>query len=709
MKALLMLVGVIMTSTTLATGKDTKENTISNVLLKEWTGPHGGLPPFDQVKVADFKPAFEKAMEMARQEMKSIAENPEAPTFENTLVAMEKSGKTLSHLYAIYGVWASAMSTPEFQKMEQEMAPVLAAYGDELVQNSKLFQRIQTIYQSPELKQRSPEDQRLVWDKYTFFVQRGALLNDKQKKRVSEINQKLAALSTQFSQNILADEEKDSLVITQKEDLEGLPQWLIDAAASEAERRGQKGQWVIANTRSSMEPFLTFSPQRALRQKAFHIWTSRGENKNNHNNKQVITEVLKLRLERSKLFGYKTYAHWHLADTMAKDPQVAMDLMLKVWAPAVEKVKEDVAEMQKIVDTEKGGFKIQPWDYRYYAEKVRKAKYDLDMDVLKPYLQLENIRQAMFWSAEKLYGLKFEKLKNIPVYHPDVTVYRVTRHKKEVGLWYFDPYARAGKSSGAWMNAYREQSKMDGKSVTTLVSNNSNFIAGKANEPVLISWDDAVTMFHEFGHAIHGLLSDVTYPSLSGTNTARDFVEFPSQIHENFLPTPEVLKFLKDKKGKPFPKALISKIENAKNFNEGFRSVEFLASAIMDMKLHLSTDSSIDPVAFEKKTLKDIGMPTEIVMRHRTHHFGHVFSGEGYAAGYYGYLWSDVLKQDAFEAFLEGNGPYDPTVAQRLRETILSIGNSIDPAQAFRNFRGRDPKPDALLRARGFAPSTQRQ
>lgn len=695
--------GVIMANMSFAQTLDQKS---TNPLLQEWVGPYGGLPPFDKVKTSDFKPAFEAAIEKSRQEIKVIAENSQPATFENTLVAMEKSGKTMSQVGAIYGVWSSAMSTPEFQKVEQEMAPILAAFTDEVVQNPKLFARIKAVYESPELKKMSAEEQRLAWDKYTTFVQRGALLNDKQKKRVGEINQKLATLSTQFSQNVLADEENEALTISDKKDLEGLPQWLIAAAASEAERRGQKGKWIIGNTRSSMEPFLTFSPNRDLREKAFRIWTSRGENNNKYNNSKVIAEILKLRKERSKLFGYDTYAHWHLADTMAKEPQAAMDLMLKVWKPAVEKVKEDLVVMQSLVDSEKGNFKIQPWDYRFYSEKVRKAKYDLDMDVLKPYLQLDNIREAMFWSAEKLYGLKFEKVKNIPVYLPQVTVYKVTRNKKDVGLWYFDPYARAGKGSGAWMNAYRDQSKIEGKNIITLVSNNSNFIAGQPGEPVLISWDDAVTMFHEFGHALHGLNSNVVYPSLSGTNTARDFVEFPSQIHENFLPTPEILKFLKNKSGKAFPKELVAKIEKAKNFNEGFRSVEFLSSAIVDMKFHLSQEKSIDPVAFEKKALKEIGMPEEIVMRHRTHHFGHIFSGEGYAAGYYGYLWSDVLKQDAFEAFLEGKGPYDKKVADRLRETILSVGNSIDPAIAFRNFRGRDPKPDALLRARGFAPTT---
>lgn len=697
---LFLCLGVLMTQTPSVHAEETKAK---NILLEPWTGSYGGLPPFDKVKVEDIKPAVLESIEMYRKDIKAISENPEAPTFANTFEPSEKSGQAFRNVMAIYGVWSSAMNTPDFQKVEQELAPVLAAFGDEIVQNEKLFQRVKAIYESPEKAKLTPEQQRLVWRQYTYLTQNGALLDKKQKDRVAKINQRLAVLYTKFSQNVLGDEEKEALTITDKKDLDGLPQWLVDAAASEGERRKQQGKWVISNTRSSMEPFLTFSPNRKLREKAFKIWTLRGENKNARNNSKVITEILNLRAERSKLFGHETYAHWHLADTMAKDPQAAMDLMLKVWKPAAEKVKQDLVEMQNLVNAEGGKFKIEPWDYRFYEEKVRKAKYDLDMDVLKPYLQLENIRQAMFWSADKLYGLKFSKLEGIPVYHDQVTVYKVTRNGKDVGLWYFDPYARPGKNSGAWMNAYREQSKMGGKPVMTLVSNNSNFIAGKPGEPVLISWDDATTMFHEFGHALHGLLSDVTYPSISGTATARDFVEFPSQMHENWLPTPEVLKFLTNKEGKPFPKDLLAKIEAAKTFNEGFRSVEFLGSAIVDMKFHLSKEKNIDPVKFEKKALQEIGMPKEIVMRHRTHHFGHVFSGEGYAAGYYSYLWSDVLKTDAFDAFVEAGNPYDKKTAQRYMEKILSVGNSVDPAEAYRNFRGRDPKVDALLRSRGFA------
>jgi peptidyl-dipeptidase Dcp len=595
------------------------------------------------------------------------------------------------------------MSTPEFQAVEKEMAPLLAAFQDEIIQNTQLFKRIDAIYNSPEKSKLTPEQQRLVWFQETRFILNGARLSEEQKARVAAINQRLATLSTQFSQNELADEEGDSLVIEQASDLAGLPQTLIDSAAAEAERRKLKGKWVIANTRSSMEPFLIYSPRRDLREKAFRIWTSRGDNDNAHNNNKIVTEILKLRTERSKLFGFPSYAHWRLADTMAKDPQVAMDLMMKVWKPAVAQVKKEVADMQAIVDSEKGNFKIQPWDYRYYAEKVRKARYDLDFDTVKPYLQLDNIRQAMFWSAGKLFGFQFVPVKNVPLYHKDMSAYKVLNAKGQfVGLWYFDPYARPGKNSGAWMNNYRDQYKENGHAITPIVSNNANFIASKPGEPILISWDDAVTMFHEFGHALHGLNSNVTYKTLSGTNTTRDFVEFPSQLNENYLDTPEVLKFLTNKDGQRLPAALIEKIERAKKFNSGFTTAEFLASGIVDMKLHLVADKDVDPKAFEAAALKELGMPSEIVMRHRIPHFGHIFSGEEYAAGYYGYLWSQVLDYDAFEAFTEAGSPYDAKVAKKYHDLIVSVGNTQDPAENYRQFRGRDPKADALLRARGF-------
>lgn len=682
-------------------GATKTEKEASNPLLVNWwNGPHGGVPPFDKVQVKDFQPAMEEGMAQARKVIEAIANSSSEATFENTLLEMEKSSRVLDRVLAIYGVWSAGLNTPDFQEVEKIMSPKLAAFEDEVIQNGKLFKRIEAVYNSQ--TKLSPEQKRLVWYQYNRFILKGAKLDDKQKARVGEINQRLAALATQFSQNQLADEANISMVLEKESDLAGLPQPLIEAAAQEAQNQKKAGKWVLTNTRSSIEPFLTYSTNRGLREKAFKMWTSRGDNGNANDNNKVIPEVLKLRAERSRILGFPTYAHWNLADNMAKEPSKAMDLMMQVWKPALVQVKTEVKDMQEIVDQEKGGFKIQPWDYRFYAEKVRKAKYDLDLNAVKPYLQLANIQKGLFYTAEKVFGFKFEKLKGIPVFHDDVTVYKVTKAGKMIGLWYFDPYARAGKNSGAWMTAYREQSKIDKKPLTTIVSNNSNFIKGKPGEPVLISWDDASTMFHEFGHALHGLSSNVTYPSLSGTNVPTDYVEFPSQVLENYLETPEVLKLLTNVKGEPLPKDLIAKIEKAKTFNSGFQTVEFLASAIVDMKIHLSTDEKIDPAKFEKASLKELGMPSEIVMRHRLPAFGHLFSGEGYAAGYYSYLWSQVLDHDAYEAFVEAGNPYDKTTAKKLVDYVFSVGNTMDPAEGYKLFRGREPKVDALLRARGF-------
>ncbi len=674
-----------------------------NPLLKQWSGHYGGVPPFDKVKVAEIKPAVEEAMAVQLKEWDAIAANPAPANFENTLLALEKSGRELERAMAIYQVWASGKKTSEFKEIEREMAPKLSAFFDKFIQNGKLFKRIEAVYSSPEKSKLTAEQQRLAWYYHNRFVQRGARLNDEQKAKVAKINQRLATLSTDFEQNVLNDEENNGLVIEKAADLAGLPTSFIEGAAQEASARGLKGRWMIANTRSMMDPFLTYSTNRDLREQAFKRWTSRGENPGAHNNGKIVPEILKLRAERSNIFGYPTYAHWNLADSMAKEPQAAMDLMLKVWTPAVKKARKEIADMQAMVDKEGGKFKIQPWDYRFYAEKVRKEKYDLDFNLVKPYLSLENIRKAMFFMAERLYGMEFVKVNDAPVFDDKMSVYKVVDKSAQlIGLWYFDPFARPGKSSGAWMSDYRPQYKLDGHDIKTIVSNNCNFVAGKPGEPVLISWDDAVTMFHEFGHALHGLNSRVTYPSLSGTNVVRDFVEFPSQFHEHYLRTPEVLKFLIDKDGKPIPKDLIEKIERAKTFNQGFATVEFLASAIVDMKLHLAGTKPIDAAAFEKETLKELGMPQEIVMRHRIPHFGHIFSGEGYAAGYYGYLWAQVLDNDAFGAFTEAKGPYDPETAKRLVKECLSVGNTVDPADAYRKFRGREPKVDALLKERGF-------
>ncbi len=687
-----------------------------NPLLQPWTGPYGGVPPFDKVRVADFKSALEAAMAEALVAVDRIASNPEPPTFANTIAAMEGYSRTYDRVNAIYGIWISNMSSEEFQPIEQEMAPKLAAFSDQINQNDALFRRIEAVYNSPAKVQLTPEQQRLTWLVYTNFVRAGAKLDPAKKARMSEINQQLAGLYTRFSQNVLADETDHFVVLQSEAELAGLPQSLRDSAAEEATAKGQAGKWAITNTRSSVDPFLTYSDRRDLREKAWRMFINRGDNADAHDNNAIITDILKLRAERANLLGFPTHAHWRLENSMAKNPERAMELLEAVWKPAVARVKEEVADMQKLADAEtvadkeKANITIEPWDYRYYAEKVRKAKYDLDQNEVKQYLQLDKLRDAIHWVAGELFNYRFTPVNDVPVYHPDVKVWEVTDRTtgKHIGLWYFDPFARPGKQSGAWMNAYRNQERFE-NDVTTIVSNNSNFVKGKPGEPMLISWDDALTMFHEFGHALHGLASDVTYPSVSGTSVARDYVEFPSQLLEHWLSTPEVLqKFaLHYQTGKPIPQSLVNRIEKASTFNEGFVTTEYLASALVDMKMHMAGNQAIDPDKFERETLAELGMPKEIVMRHRTPQFGHVFSGDGYSAGYYSYLWSDVITADAAEAFEEGGGYYDPEVAGRLRANIFSVGNTIDPEEGYRTFRGRDPKIDALMRKRGFpAPMT---
>jgi len=681
-----------------------------NALLQPWSGPYGGVPPFDKVRVEDFKPALEAAMAEALANIDRIANDPAPPTFENTIAAMEGASRTLDRVGTVYGIWSSNMSSSEFQPIETEMEPKLAGFSDQITQNEKLFSRIEAVYNSPAKAQLSSEQQRLTWLTYTNFVRSGAKLDAAKKARLSEINQQLAGLYTKFSQNVLADETDHFLVLESEADLAGLPQSLRDSAANAANAKGQSGKWVITNTRSSVDPFLTYSDRRDLREKAWLMFVNRGDNGDEHDNNAIITNILKLRAERANLLGYPTHAHWRLENAMAKNPERAMELMEAVWKPAVARVKEEVADMQKVANREKANITIEPWDYRYYAEKVRKARYDLDQNEVKQYLQLDKLRDAIHWVSGELFNFKFTPVSNVPVYHPDVLVWEVTDRTtgKHIGLWYFDPFARPGKRSGAWMNAYRNQEHFD-REITTIVSNNANFVKGNPGEPVLISWDDASTMFHEFGHALHGLASNVNYPSVSGTSVARDYVEFPSQLLEHWLATPEVLqKFaVHYKTGQPIPQSLVDRIEKASKFNEGFATTEYLSSALVDMKMHLAGTQTIDPDKFERETLEELGMPKEIVMRHRSPQFMHVFSGDGYSAGYYSYLWSDVITADAAEAFEEGSGYYDPDVAGRLRANIFSVGNTVDPAEGYRMFRGRDPKIDALMRKRGFpAPMT---
>lgn len=677
-------------------------------LLADWTGPYGGEVPFDKVKVSAFKPALEEAMRREQAEIDAITANPAKPTFANTIAPLERAGGALDRVRTIYGVWKANLKTPDVSALETEMEPVLAAFDDRISQDEKLFARIDAVYKTREHSGLTPEQQRVTWKHWNDFVKQGAQLKPAAKARVTAINQELAGLYAKFMQNLLADEAGYVLYLKEG-DLAGLPQSVRDSAAQEAKDKGHPGEYAITNTRSSMDPFLTYSDRRDLRETVWKTYYNRGDNKDAHDNTvAIIPQVLKLRYEKARLMGFDSYAAWKMQDTMAKTPDKAMAQMMQVWPAAIARVHQEVADMQAIADTQAGGKApaIAPWDYRYYAEKVRKAKYDLDMEQVKPYLQLDKLREGVFWAAGQLYGFSFTKVE-APTFDPAaMVVYEVKdRAGKHVALWYFDPYARPIKSSGAWMDQYRSQQTLDPTSAIT--SNNTNFVKPPPGKPVLVSWDDAVTLFHEFGHALHAMNSNVVYPSVSGTNVARDFVEFPSQLNENWLPTEEVLsRFAVNEQGQPIPKDLVAKILKSQTFNTGFTVTEYLASAIMDMKLHTlpqgPNDKPINPDAFEKTTLDGLGMPSELVMRHRTSQFFHVFQSDEYAAGYYSYLWAEVLDHDAFGAFTEAKGPYDPAVAKRLHDDIMSVGDTVDPAVAFKKFRGRDPDVGAYLKSKGF-------
>ena len=679
----------------------------TNPLVAPWAGPYGGVPPFDRVRTADFAPALEAAMADQLAAIGRITATAEPPSFENTIAELERSARPMERVQAVYGVYTGCMSDDALRAVERDMAPKLAAFADRVFQNDTLFSRIAAVYEARERSGLTPEQQRLTWLTYTDFVRAGAKLDAAAKRELSAINQKLAELSTRFAQNLLADETDQAVMLAAEADTAGLPADVTAAAAAAAAARGAPGKWAIQNPRSSVEPFLTFSPRRDLREKVWRMFVDRGDGGGATDNNALIAEILALRARRAKLLGYPTHAHWRVEHAMAKTPERALALMEAVWKPAVARAREEVADMQAVADREGAGITIEPWDYRYYAEKVRAAKYDLDESEIVPYLQLEKLREGMFFMAGELFGFAFVPLAPgaVPVYHPDVRVWEVVdRAGAHVGLWYFDPYARTGKRSGAWMSAYRAQEAFDGP-VTTIVSNNCNFVKGEPGTPVLVSWDDATTLFHEFGHALHGLCSAVRYPSLAGTAVARDYVEFPSQVLEHWLSTPEILDryALHFRTGQPIPRELVARIDRAKRFNEGFRTVEFLASALVDMKLHLAGDVPIDPDRFERDALAGLGMPREIVMRHRTPQFAHVFGGDGYSAAYYSYLWADTLTADAWEAFTEAGGAWDKAVAKRLRDHVFSVGNTVDPADGYRAFRGRDAGIDALMRKRGFA------
>jgi peptidyl-dipeptidase Dcp len=688
------------------TPEKTKEEDMSeNILLQEWTGPYGGLPAFDKMELEDLKPALEKGMEMNLAEIEDIADNPAPPTFENTIEAMERSGKSLRRIFTYYGIWSSNLSSPEFREIQTEMAPKISEFNSKIIQNEKLFERIKEVYKDAQEDSLPADQQRVLQLTYEQFAMNGADLDEEAKERYAEINKELSTLHTKFANNVLADEES-YVVYFSKDQLSGLPESYIKPAAKAAAERGKEGMYAVLNTRSSMDPFLTYSDDRELREKVWKNYYSRGDNADEYDNNEIIAQILKLRDERVELLGYDNYAEWRLQNRMAQTPERAMEMMEAVWPAAVARVKEEVADMQAIADERGDDITIKPWDYRYYAEKVRKKKYDLDSDEVKQYLQLDKLREAMFYVAGELFNYNFEPVPegSVPVFHEDVKVWEVTDKNsgEHIGLWYLDPFARQGKRSGAWATSYRSHTTFDGKE-NVLTSNNSNFIKPAEGEPVLVSWDDATTFFHEFGHALHSLSSEVKYPTLN--SGVRDYTEFQSQLLERWLSTDEVINnyLVHYETGEPMPEELIAKIKNAETFNQGFATTEYLASALMDMYYHTTDPEDIDPDAFEKKMLDSLGMPKELVMRHRSPHFGHVFSGEGYAAAYYGYMWADVLTADAAEAFDEAPGGfYDKNLAENLVKYLFAPRNSIDPAEAYRLFRGRDARIEALMRDRGF-------
>jgi len=676
-----------------------------NPLLAEWTGPYGGVPAFDKMDLEALKPALEAGMAANLEEIAAIATNPEPPTFENTILAMERSGRVLDRVFTYWRIWGSNRSTPEFRKIQREMAPRLSEFRSKITQNAALFARIKAVYEAAETKSLRPDQQRLVWLIYDGFARNGATLEGEAKERYAAINQRLAEVHTRFGNNVLADEEGYVQLLTEDQ-LGGLPASFVQAAAAAATERGHEGQYAITNTRSSMDPFLTFSDERDLREKVWRTYYSRGDNGDEHDNNALAAEILQLRDERVALLGHDNYAQWRLESLMSKAPEAAFELMETVWPAALGRVKEEVADMQAIADAEGAGITIEPWDYRYYAEKVRKAKYDLDSDEVKQYLQLDKLREAMFFVAGEVFGFTFTPVPegSVPVFHEDVTVWEVTdkASSDHVGVWYLDPYARPGKGSGAWASTYRSHETFDGKR-TVLGSNNSNFIKGAPGEAVLISWDDATTLFHEFGHALHYFSSRVEYPTLNGG--VRDYTEFQSQLLERWLPTDKVIDsyLVHHETGEPIPDELVAKIKKAKTFNQGFVTTEYLASALLDMRYHTIDPKGIDIDTFEKEALAELKMPGEIVMRHRSPQFGHIFSGEGYSAAYYSYMWADVLTADAAEAFGEAPGGfYDKDLAKKLVDHLFAVRNAVDPGEAYRAFRGRDAKMEALMRDRGF-------
>ncbi len=666
------------------------------VLLAPWNGPCGGVPPLDRVQIDAFEPALQAAIDERAREAAAIRDDTSDATFDNTFVALERMGATLERVLAVYDLWSSNFSSPEMRAVAQEMEPRLTEASDAIFQDRALYDRLRAA----PVEGLDTEQLRLKKEWMRRFERAGAQLDAPQRERIAAINRRLSTLHTTFGDRLLADEEGWVTWLDESQ-LGGMSEGWCGAAKSAAEELGKPDKWAVTNTRSSVEPFLTSSTERGLRETVWRRFYSRGDNDDDNATGELITEILQLRLEKARLLGFDTHAHLVLESTMAKTPDAAMDLMRRVWKAAASAFESEVEQLQALADARGDDLTIEPWDVRYYAEICRHETYDFDPDALLPHFQLDSLVDGMFWAAGERFGWTFTQLDDVPLPHPDWRVWRVDNADGSPrGLFYLDPFARKGKRSGAWMTAYRSQQGLAGH--LPLVSNNCNFARPPKGQPCLLTLDDARTLFHEFGHAMHGLASDVTYPTLAGTNVPRDYVEFPSQLNEHWLRTPELLARFATHRvtGEPPPAPLLEKLEAAANADQGFRTMEFLASAVMDMEMHLATDPIV-AADFEKQTLDRWGLPPQVVMRHRTPQFMHVFAGGYYSAGYYSYLWADVLVADAAEAFAK-TGFYDVDLSSSLLDTVLSRGNTIDPADGYRTFRGRDPEVDALLRDRGL-------
>ena len=696
----ILLLGIIALAVILTGSKQS-----ANPFFADFTTPYG-VPPFDQIELAHYEEAFAEAMKRHNEEIEAIAINRDKPTFENTIEAMERSGAMISQVSNVFFAMNSCMTNEDMQAIAKDIAPKLSAHYDEISLNEHLFEKVKAVYEQREHLDLTAEQDKLLDEQYKEFVRGGALLSMEKKERFKEINERLSVLSLQFGENVLKENNKFELVIENEADLAGLPDNAIAAAVEAANERGHEGKWVFTLHKPSMIPFLQYSEKRDLREKIYLAYTSRGNNGDELDNKAIVAEMVALRAERAQLLGYKTHAHYVLDDNMAKKPEKVYELLHELWTPALARAKMELAEMQSIVDAEGGGFKLQSWDWWYYAEKLKKQKYDLDEEMLRPYFKMENVRAGAFDTATKLWGLEFELRTDLPGYHEDVEVFEVKdADGSHLAILYVDYFPRASKRGGAWMSEFKQQSKVGGKDIRPVIYNVGNFSKPTADEPSLLSFDEVNTLFHEFGHALHGMMSECTYETLAGTNVARDFVEMPSQVMENYASDPGVLKTyaLHFETGEPMPDELIEKIRNARHFNQGFATTEYLAASFLDMDWHTRTATrpSDDVLVFEDESLDAIGLIPEVISRYRSTYFRHIFAG-GYSAGYYSYIWAEVLDADAFQAFKETGDVFDERMAGLFRENIMSRGGTEDAMKLYVQFRGQEPGIGPLLDRRGL-------